>query len=165
MSRDSQPAELDVSPPGEIVPDGEHATLIFRRRLPHPPEVVWHAITDPEQIRQWFATEARIDGWKGGTVDLVTGPNRVHGTGRILEWVPPRVYEYEWNVEPNSYLPTGEASVVRWELTPSGAGTLLVLSHRRLTRSTATIFRRGLRTFLDRLAALLEGQTLPPWMG
>jgi len=145
------------------VPDGDRATLVFRRFLRHPPERVWDALTDPAQIRVWFMTEAKIDGRKGGTVEMVTGPNRVRSNGRILEWDPPRLYEYEWNTSPTAYVPTGESSVVRWELTPANQGTLLVLTHRKLSRATAATFSRGLRAFLDRLDAQLDGAALPDW--
>ena len=43
------------SPPGELLVDGETATLSFQRFLPHPPEAVWDALTDPAS----FAARAR----------------------------------------------------------------------------------------------------------
>jgi uncharacterized protein YndB with AHSA1/START domain len=141
----------------------EAPPLVFRRHLNHPPERVWNAITEPDEIRSWMVTEARIDGRPGGTVELVTGPNRVHSTGRIREWEPPRLFEYEWNVPPSEYAPKGEAAIVRWELRPDPEGTLLVLTHRHLTRTTARVFSRGFRGFLDRLAAQLDGRPLPEW--
>jgi uncharacterized protein YndB with AHSA1/START domain len=147
--------------PGEVRVEGELATLVFRRTLRHPPEAVWSAITDPEQIRRWFMTETRSDRRKGGSLEMVTGPYGVRAVGRILEWDPPRVYEHEWNSPPREYFPSGEASVVRWELTPAPEGTLLVLTHRKLSPATATVFSRGLRVFLDRLAAQLDGVPLP----
>jgi uncharacterized protein YndB with AHSA1/START domain len=157
------PAPLVPGAAGELRIEGELATLVFRRLLRHPPRLVWEAITEPDQIRVWFMTEAKIEPRKGGRVELVTGPARVSATGRILEWDPPRVYEYEWNIGPSAFTPKGEASVVRWELTPTGEGTLLVLTHRRLTRATATVFSRGVRAFLNRLAAQLDGVLLPDW--
>jgi uncharacterized protein YndB with AHSA1/START domain len=149
--------------PVEVTTDGEQATLVFRRVLHHPPARVWSAITEPEQIRTWFVTEAKIDGRRGGSIDLVTGADRVHTTGRILEWEPPRVYEYEWRVPPGGFVPKGENGIVRWELTPAHDGTLLVLTYRRLSRSTAARLARGYSLFLDRLAAQLDGTELPAW--
>jgi uncharacterized protein YndB with AHSA1/START domain len=144
--------------------EGDRATLVLRRFLPHPPNVVWRAITEPEQIRQWELTTAKVDGRPGGTVDLVTGASMVHATGRILTWDPPRVYEHEWNVaKEEARGPADEQSVVRWELTPREGGTLLVLTHRGLKRKTAGVFRHGLPGFLDRLEALLDGRPLPDW--
>jgi uncharacterized protein YndB with AHSA1/START domain len=143
---------------------GDRATLILRRFLRHPPRVVWDALTDPEQVRQWFLTAARIDGRVGGTVDLITGPTRVHATGQILSWDPPHVYEYEWNVRPeDDHQYGGEQTVVRWELTPQDGGTLVVVTHRDLTKNTARIFELGMQAFLNRLDALLDGRALPDW--
>jgi uncharacterized protein YndB with AHSA1/START domain len=144
--------------------EGDRATIVLRRFLRHPPSVVWDALTDPDQVREWFMTAARHEGRAGGTVDLVTGPTHVHATGRILAWDPPRLYEYEWNVAPEEdHQFGGERSVVRWELTPAEGGTLLVVSHRDLTKGTAKVFNLGMQVFLERLEAQLDGRPLPDW--
>jgi uncharacterized protein YndB with AHSA1/START domain len=149
---------------GSVEIDREHASLVFRRRLQHPPEAVWRAITEPKELRRWFMTKATIDARAGGSVDGVSGPAQFHWTGRILTWNPPRIFEYEWNVAPRTELPHGEQSVVRWELTPTDDdGTLLVLTHRRLTKPTALGFAPGTHAFLDRLAAHLDQAPLPDW--
>lgn len=152
------------SPRGEAAETAGTSTLTFERFLRHPPETVWKALTDPAQIREWFLTEARIEGRVGGTIDLTTGPTRVHATGRILAWQPPRLYEYEWNADPVRGLPRGERSVVRWELTAVPGGTRLVLIHRGLTARTAENFRHGVPGFLSRLSAQLDGRPLPDWL-
>jgi uncharacterized protein YndB with AHSA1/START domain len=139
------------------------ATLVVRRFVHHAPTVVWRALTDPTEVRQWFLTEAKVDGREGGRIDLTTGSYRMHATGRVLSWDPPRVYEYEWNVAPRPSLPEGERSVVRWELRPTEGGTLLTLTHRNLTERTAGVFRLGMEAFLDRLEAQLDGLPLPDW--
>jgi uncharacterized protein YndB with AHSA1/START domain len=155
--------EVEASAPGEIEGEGQLVTLVFRRVFHHRPDVVWEAITDPEQLRVWFLTEATIDGRKGGRVEFVTGPTKVHSSGRILEWDPPRVYEHEWNLPASERAPNGESAVVRWELSPAGDGTRVVLTHRKLSRPTAQVFSGGLRAFLDRLSAQLDGRELPDW--
>ena len=152
------------TPAGQVLIEGEHATLSFQRQLRHPPEAVWEALTDPAQLRQWFMMVAKIDGRPGGKVEMVTGPARFEWRGDILAWEPPRLYEYEWNVAPRTELPQGERSIVRWELQPSDGGTLLTLTHRRLTRNTALGFAPGTHAFLDRLEAQLAGAALPDWM-
>ncbi|MCW2567279.1 MAG: hypothetical protein JWN54_1376, partial [Mycobacterium sp.] len=35
--------------------------LRFTRRLPHPPQKVWRALTEPEHLAAWFPTEIRGD--------------------------------------------------------------------------------------------------------
>jgi uncharacterized protein YndB with AHSA1/START domain len=153
--------ELDA---GRDAAVARESVLTLERFLRHPPEAVWRALTDPAQLREWFLTEARIDGREGGTVDLTTGPTRVRGTGRILEWHPPRLFEYEWNVDPVTGLPHGERATVRWELTAVPGGTRLVLSYRGLTHDTAENFQHGIPGFLDRLMAQLDGRPLEDWL-
>ena len=155
---------MSTTPPGEVLIEGDRATLLFKRTLAHAPEAVWAALTDPAQLKQWFMTSATIDARRGGSVDMVSGPSRFHWQGAILVWDPPRVYEYEWNLDPRPEVPQGERSIVRWELTPAGKGTLLTLQHRNLTKPTAIGFAPGTHAFLDRLAALLEHAALPDWM-
>ena len=148
---------------GAVVTDGGSATLVFRRFLPTSPDVVWRALTDPAELSSWYMTKATVDGRKDGTIDFVAGPSRLHVTGRILTWDPPRVFEHEWKVEPRPELPTGEDALIRWELRPEGEGTLLHLEHRRLNRQTALGFAPGTHAFLDRLEASLRHEQLPNW--
>jgi len=141
-------------------PEG-YATLEFRRFFRHSPSEVWEAITNPEQVQQWFVTRTKTQARAGGRIELETGPERVRASGRILAWDPPRLYEFEWNTSARSPHFPGERSIIRWELTAGEGGTFVVLTHRDLTRRTAQVFGRGLPTFLDRLGALLDGTTMP----
>jgi uncharacterized protein YndB with AHSA1/START domain len=150
---------------GELTFDGDYARLFYQRRLPHPPERVWAALTDPAQVMQWLmASSVALDGRPGGSLETVAGPSHIRAQGKILAWDPPRVYEYEWNVDPRPELPEGERSFVRWELSAIEGETLLTLEHRRLSRSAGLGFASGWHAFLDRLAALIDGAALPDWM-
>lgn len=116
----------EFGPTGAVLMEGSKATLVFRRRLPNPPAAVWRALTDPAELADWYMTRATVDGREGGTVDFVSGPSRLHVTGRILTWDPPRVFEHEWKVAPRSELPSGEDAIIRWELKKDGDGTILL---------------------------------------
>jgi uncharacterized protein YndB with AHSA1/START domain len=153
-----------VGGPSLLQVDHESATVVLRRLLQHPIDDVWTAITDPTQFESWFMAKVTRD-TSNGTVEHQY-PNGLHATGRVLEWNPPRVYEHEWNAEPRPDLPHGEHSIIRWELSPQAGGTLLVLTQRKLSRRTAEVFSRGLSTFLDRLAAHMDGAPMPepPWL-
>ncbi len=150
-------------PLGQVIVEGNYATISFERHFPHPPEVVWAAITEPEQLAKWYMTKARIEGKTGGIIDFWAGPSQFHVTGRILVWNPPNVFEHEWNVEPRPELPKGEHAVIRWELAPVGDETVLKLTHRHLTRQTSMGFAPGTHAFLDRLEAHLNKTSLPDW--
>jgi len=153
----------EFSPIGAVLMEGDRATLVFRRRLHHAPEAVWKALTDPSELSNWYMTKAVIEGREGGSVDLIAGPSRLHVTGRILTWDPPKVLEHEWKVAPRSELPSGENAIIRWELHRDGEGTILHLEHRGLNKLTALGFAPGTHAFLDRLDSQLGKAPLPNW--
>mgnify|MGYP001259222093 CR=1 FL=1 len=47
--------------------DGRHV-LRLTRHLPHSPERVWSAVTEPEHLRQWFPAEVRLAPHTGGEI-------------------------------------------------------------------------------------------------
>jgi uncharacterized protein YndB with AHSA1/START domain len=150
---------------GTLVEDGEYAILTFRRIYRHSLDHVWEAIATPEGLREWLmCTHAMIDGRVGGRIELVSGPAGYRSTGNILVWDPPRVLEYEWSVAPVPEMPGGEHAIFRYEMTPDGDSTRLLVTYRRITKQTARGFLPGLHAFLDRLEAQLDGRVPPDWM-
>lgn len=161
MSEALGPGPGEPGGPGRIETGPEAATLIFRRRLSHPIEEVWSALTDPAQLRIWYLAEVTREDRPGGRLTM-DHPNGLHATGRVVTWEPPRTYEYEWDLPDGPLRPGGERTIVRWELSPgAGGSTLLVLTHRRLSPPLARVFVRGLPVLLDRLSAQLAGAPLP----
>jgi uncharacterized protein YndB with AHSA1/START domain len=153
-----------MRPKGSLREDGEYATLVFHRRYPHAVEHVWEAIATPAGLREWLlCSHAVIEGRMGGRIELVSGPAQYRSTGRILVWAPPRLLEYEWNVDPVPEMPRGEHAIFRYELIPHDAATELVVTYRRITKETAGGFLPGLHAFLDRLEAQLNESALPDW--
>ncbi len=148
----------DSSVTGGVSFVGDKATLTFQCRLAHPPEAVWAALTDPKQLWIWYMSQVSIDGRLGGLVDFVSGAGKLRATGRILAWDPPRLLEYEWKVKPRPEMPSGEDTVVRWELEREGRETVLRLTHRNLTRMKAVGAAPFTHAVLERLAAHLDGQ-------
>jgi uncharacterized protein YndB with AHSA1/START domain len=96
--------------------DGKQV-LRFERRLDHPIERVWTALTEPDELIGWLAA---------AEVDLEAGRIVLHWQNeggpttecKITELSPPTVLEYEG--EPHGRL--------RWELRPDGGGTLLTFT-------------------------------------
>jgi uncharacterized protein YndB with AHSA1/START domain len=82
-----------------------HCSVRLTRRYPEPPPEVWKALTEPASLERWLRPGFDV-------------PQTEVEPGRILEldWRPPGE----------------EPSVVRIELTPEGAGTILVLDHARI---------------------------------
>jgi uncharacterized protein YndB with AHSA1/START domain len=154
-----------MQPRGLLVTEGEYAKITFRRVYQHLIQHVWDAIATPEGLHGWLmCTHVRIEGKTGGQIELVSGPSGYTSVGKILSWEPPRVLEYEWNVEPVPEMPRGERAVFRFELTPIGSSTELVVKYRRITAQTARGFLPGMHVFLDRLEAQMDGEKLPNWM-
>jgi len=147
---------------GTVAIEGNVASLLFERYLPHSPERVWRALTSPEELAEWYdAHQATIDGREGGSIEMVAGPARFHWTGKILVWEPHSVLEYEFNTPPHSHLPSGENTIIRYELREADGGTSLTLKHSLLTKMTALGFAPGTHALLDRLSAHLSSDTLP----
>jgi uncharacterized protein YndB with AHSA1/START domain len=94
-------------------------TLRFERRLAHPVERVWQAVTDPDELKHWFP--ARLEGERkpGADIRFTFDDHDIDMTeGRIVEFEPPRLFAYTW----------GE-SMLRWELVPDGDGCRLIFTH------------------------------------
>jgi uncharacterized protein YndB with AHSA1/START domain len=146
---------------GTLVTSGEIALIAFERRLAHPVDAVWAALTEADQLAAWLG-QGTLEPRTGGEVSIRTGPEgrselqRVM-TGRILAWDPPRVLEHEW-IQPGINI-----SVVRYELEADADGTILRLTHRRSVTPGAFGGRAGWHAYLDRLAALLDGLPVPAW--
>jgi uncharacterized protein YndB with AHSA1/START domain len=155
---------------GTVDIDGNQATMTFRRRLPHSIEVVWAAITDPLERKAWFG-ETTIEPRAGGVIEMMpeappAPPEAKRMSGRILVWDPPgepagrprsAVLEHEWRQR------IVEDSVVRYQLTEDGSGTILIFSHRGLTIGNAQGFMPGEHAFIDRLEAYLNDEEIPDW--
>jgi uncharacterized protein YndB with AHSA1/START domain len=130
---------------------GKHA-IRFERRVDHPVEKVWAAISHPDGIADWLGP-AEIDLRVGGSLHITfdrTVGNIVVGEFREVE--TERVLEYTFG-EPDS----DDVSVVRWELEPDGDGTILRLSHTIDDPEFVDKALAGWHDRLDALEAALDG--------
>jgi uncharacterized protein YndB with AHSA1/START domain len=119
----------------------------LERLLPDPPEIVWQALTEPEQLRSWFPSEVIVEGgnWQVGAAITFPFPPEVIDmtlTGEALEVDEPHVLAYTWGEE-----------TLRFELTPEDGGTRLTLVD-ELPAGAAARNAAGWETCLDRLAGL-----------
>ncbi len=93
----------------------ERLSVVVERDIPHPPEKIWRALTQPHLIEEWLMKsdfkpdlDHRFqfrDDW--GNVDC-----------RVTEVEPQTTLSYTWEA-------MGLESVVTWNLTPTAAGTQL----------------------------------------
>lgn len=94
--------------------DGDRWTLILVRELRHPPSLVWEALTDPAQLREWAPFDADTGLGQVGAVNLTwTGTARTSHT-EVTRAEAPHLLE------------VGD---MRWVLETAGSGTRLTLWH------------------------------------
>jgi uncharacterized protein YndB with AHSA1/START domain len=96
-------------------PRAETRSVVVEREIPHPPEKIWRALTEPHLIEEWlmkndFAPVADhrftvSANW--GAVDC-----------RVQTVEPNKTLSYTWDTK-------DLRSVVTWTLTPTGTGTRL----------------------------------------
>jgi uncharacterized protein YndB with AHSA1/START domain len=138
---------------GTLRRDGELRGVRYERRYDATPEEVWAALTEPAQVRNWFA-EMTIEARAGGRVTFEwSGGQKEAGIVRVFD--PPTTFEYTWE----------NGSVVRFDVEPDGDGTLLVLDHSKLPHTQTTGVGAGWHSHLDAFEALLAGspQNAPEW--
>jgi uncharacterized protein YndB with AHSA1/START domain len=144
---------------GTLVVSGDIAVVAFERRLEHPIEDVWTALTDSNELAVWLG-HGSMEAREGGQVSISTGPrpeSQRTMTGRVLACDPPWLLEHEW------LQPGLDVSVVRYELEADAGATILRLTHRRSVSPVAFGGRAGWHSYLDRLAAHLDGTPVPAW--
>ena len=130
-----------------LVTDRGRPAVRLERQLPDPPAVVWKALTEREQLGAWFPSEVIVSGgrWEVGAAITFTFPPDVIDrtfTGEVLEVDEPRVLAFTWGED-----------TLRFELSPAGEGTRLVLID-ELPPDAAARNAAGWERCLDRLAGL-----------
>jgi len=142
-----------MSRDGTLEIQGDSQVLHFERRLDHPIERVWAALTEPDELIGWLA-EAELDPVEGGDIVLRWQNSDEEGNqavmrGRITRLEPPRLLEYEGDIH----------GLLRWELEEDGDGCVL-----RFTNVTPapeefrTKVLAGWHVHLDHLEDALEGR-------
>lgn len=126
---------------------GGRSVLRLERRLRHPVEKVWRAVTDTAEMAHWFPAIARMDPREGGWIRFSFRGGEMEPTeGLITELDPPRVFAFTWNGDP-----------LRIELRPEADGTLLIFTHTVADRPMAGSFATGWQTCLEALDQALTG--------
>jgi uncharacterized protein YndB with AHSA1/START domain len=151
-------------------PDGS-TRIRFVRRLPHPVERVWEALTDPAEIRKWWG-DADLDLTDGGRFTLRWLNTDDQGNAALLDGTiskldPPRFLEISGTWGSTAANAPATQTTVTWELDPDGDHTLLQFTntipgppdHPGTTdlTTTDTITAAGWHLHLDALATALSG--------
>lgn len=126
---------------GSLVKVGDRAALRMERRLNHPVERVWRAVTEPAELERWFVAPVAWKPELGETFEAAGAH------GEITELDPPHVLAWTWSVER-----------YRFELSADGGGCLLVFTHVfNPDFGPAAQHAAGWDAYFDRLEAHLGG--------
>lgn len=138
----------------------DQPTLAFERRLSHPVERVWRAITDPAELEHWFPSKVVVDELAPGaemTFEFEDMPLDAASTmgGRVTDVDPPRLFAFTWGDDH-----------LRFELAPAGGGEgcTLTLTVQLDARDKAARDAAGWHVCLDGLERRLgEGGAGGDW--
>lgn len=138
---------------GALEQSGDRWQLRFTRRLPHPPEKVWRALTEPEHLYAWFPTDIEGERQAGAPLRFTFRNGEGPATdGQMIAFDPPSLLEFRW----------GGEETLRFELQPHDGGCLLTLVNTFDQVGKAARDAAGWHACLDALAHDLDGEA-PPW--
>ena len=109
--------------PTDLTARSQTDSIAFEFDLPHAPEKVWRALTDPVLLAEWLLPVIDLKLEPGAAFTFKTQPYPGWDgtvTCRFVEIEPHRKLVYTWSVP---FLDT----VVTFTLTPTASGTLLSL--------------------------------------
>jgi uncharacterized protein YndB with AHSA1/START domain len=153
-------------------PDGS-TQVRFVRRLPHPIDRVWAALTDPAELRRWWG-DTDLDLAHGGRFALRWFNTDEDGNvatldGAITKLDPPRLLEITAAWGSTGSDDPGAPTTLTWELDPDGDHTLLRFTNTVTPPTSApgdatdgpttadTRTAAGWHMHLDALATILSG--------
>ena len=133
--------------------------IAFEVNLPHTPEKVWRALTEPALLERWLLPTIGFDATPGASFSL-RAPVAVPGwdgtvSCRMLEVEPMRRIRYTWTVP---FLDT----VVTFTLSPTTAGTRLLIEQSGFDEAQKREFggaRYGWKMMSGKLVELLATLT------
>jgi uncharacterized protein YndB with AHSA1/START domain len=131
---------------------GNRAVLRYRRRLAHPREKVWRALTEDQHLAEWFPTT--IEGERASGAPLHFSFRKSEGEpfdGEMRVFDPPSVMELLWAED-----------VLRFELLSEGAACLLLLTVTFPEYGKAARDGAGWHVCLEQLAYVVDGGAPPP---
>jgi uncharacterized protein YndB with AHSA1/START domain len=120
----------------------------FERRLSHPIDAVWRAVTEPDELAHWFPDRVSGDLTPGGRIHFEGGGGEMHG--EVTELDAPHVFAFTW----------GPSDALRIELEEAGDGCLMRLTHLLGSSEQAARDAAGWHVCLDRLSAALDGDAV-----
>ncbi|ASR37133.1 hypothetical protein BAY61_21470 [Prauserella marina] len=130
---------------------GEHWELRFERNFAHPPSTVWRAITEPEQLSQWYPFAAVEWNFTVGGTLLFRDDEGTEVRAEVTEIDPPKAFAFEeFDEETGVHL-------LRFELTGTAEGCVLRFTHSFADSTWAAQTETGWLACLDVLDRVVSG--------
>lgn len=128
-------------------------SIDFERTFAHPPDRVWRAITDPQELGRWLMeTDFAPEAGRGFSMrcDDGCGGEDVYAC-KVLEIEPEKRMRWSWQL--------GEAeTIVEFTLEPVGGGTRLTVAHSGdIDPAMVEGFKGGWPGKLEAIDAVLAG--------
>jgi uncharacterized protein YndB with AHSA1/START domain len=106
--------------PGQFAPKTVYVTYVAAT-----PEKVWQALTDPAFTRRYFGGfSIEVEPRTGGAFCLRQPDGRVHVSGRVIDWSPPRRFSCTWLVEGMPEFRGLPVCLVTYEIEQPGGGAV-----------------------------------------
>jgi uncharacterized protein YndB with AHSA1/START domain len=133
----------------EVLGEGRWA-LRFTRHLSHPIDMVWRALTEPEQLQAWFPDRLVGDLTVPGAALRFESDEGAFAPfeGRVIAVKPPVLLEITWGTD-----------TLRFDLEADGPGCTLTLTDTIDELGKAARDGAGWHTCLDFLEVALDGAT------
>ena len=135
----------------EVRKDGELWTLVLVRDLRHPPQRVWDALTDPEQLREWAPFDADRNLGTVGTARLSTAgaPAPDAAETQVKQADAPKLLVFTW-----------WGQDIRFELAPRADGGTRLTLWQSIDRRFVSWGAAGWHISFDVLDRLLAGRPI-----
>jgi len=128
----------------------ERRSIVVERDIPHPPEKIWRALTQPHLMGEWLM-ESDFRPVVGHRFDMQAEWGAVDG--EVLAVETHRTLSYSWNSD--SANANGLESVVTWTLTRTQTGTHLRMEQSGFGPEQERAYR-GARAGWPQLLAAME---------
>jgi uncharacterized protein YndB with AHSA1/START domain len=124
------------------------------------PEKVWQALIDPEFSRKYFFGFAvDVEPKVGGAFFLRYPDGRVHVSGQVVDWSPPRRFACTWLVEGMAEFAELPECLVTYDIEQTGETVRLTMTESHSWEVPAAILaggRAGWPAILSSLKSMLE---------
>ena len=135
------------------------STFVYTTYIRPTPEKLWSALTDPEQMKEyWLGMHLKTDWTPGAEWQMLFPDGRVADSGEILELDPPKRIVLRWRNEFRPELKAEGFALCTMELKAVGAAVKLTITH-TMERADSQFIQAvsgGWPKILSNLKSLLE---------